>query len=588
MKPPRSLALLARARPPWPRGAAATDHVLRRLPRRRRALGRGSAQRIVERLRRTMSTPRSGCPARTATAATPIPAWPRTPRRAMDPGFKANPFRGAPERQATSRCSARRCHSDPVYMKRFNPGARVDQEREYWTSQHGQALKRGDDEGGHLHRLPRRPRHPATLATRESPVYPTQVAETCRALSRRRRAHGRAAQPLDGRPLPLDQYAALAPERPRRGAARPRGTSPRPPATTATATTGRRRRGWSRSASVCGQCHGREAQLFRASPKHAGFEGHTELHGGGRRRRAAPPATTRPGIAQARARGRQLLASASPATATTASCAPRWRCSLPCRATPCAFCHEGPEGLAQAVGEPEAEAPAPTRRPATACSRRRRGEKLEGPRSSTGWWTWRSRCLTHTRAPAEGRRARAAARVRAPVLQVPDRQDLLQPTMIPMTGRRARTEVVRCNRLPRRGGAERRLRRPRARCWLAWASSRRSRPGPSASCSRPVAEGSRRGEALLDLDHAVDAQIELEVLVHTFSSAYGLRLREQARGGGRSRAGGPGGRTAGASGAGQPPPRTHRVAPLHRARARGPGLEDPRARSRRTRLVSAG
>src|SRR5881275_925240 len=34
-----------------------------------------------------------------------------------------------------------KCHSDANLMKRFNPGLRVDQEREYYTSVHGKLLK---------------------------------------------------------------------------------------------------------------------------------------------------------------------------------------------------------------------------------------------------------------------------------------------------------------------------------------------------------------------------------------------------------------------------------------------------------------
>ncbi len=37
-----------------------------------------------------------------------------------------------------------KCHSDANLMKRFNPSLRVDQEREYYTSVHGQKLKAGE------------------------------------------------------------------------------------------------------------------------------------------------------------------------------------------------------------------------------------------------------------------------------------------------------------------------------------------------------------------------------------------------------------------------------------------------------------
>src|SRR5437762_10952002 len=37
-----------------------------------------------------------------------------------------------------------KCHSDANLMKRFNPSLRVDQEKEYYTSVHGQKLKAGE------------------------------------------------------------------------------------------------------------------------------------------------------------------------------------------------------------------------------------------------------------------------------------------------------------------------------------------------------------------------------------------------------------------------------------------------------------
>ena len=204
---------------------------------------------------------------------------PRLPRRqprpgaggsleAMDEEYAANPFRGAPER-ADIPAFCGRCHSDPTYMKRFKPGARVDQEREYWTSRHGELLKRGDAKvatcidchGAHGILPPRTPRLPSTRRT-----SPRRAA----AATRTRRAWPAYRLP-DGRPLPVDQY-----ERWRRsvhaefllGARGPLGADlqrlPWQPRRAAAGAGVRR--------FVCGQCHGREAELFRASPKRAAFE----------------------------------------------------------------------------------------------------------------------------------------------------------------------------------------------------------------------------------------------------------------------------------------------------------------------------
>jgi predicted CXXCH cytochrome family protein len=56
---------------------------------------------------------------------------------------KDESFKGIPERpQIPQFCAS--CHSDSSYMRRFNPSLRVDQEYIYWTSEHGQLLKKGD------------------------------------------------------------------------------------------------------------------------------------------------------------------------------------------------------------------------------------------------------------------------------------------------------------------------------------------------------------------------------------------------------------------------------------------------------------
>ncbi|MFQ6070722.1 MAG: cytochrome c3 family protein [Candidatus Aminicenantales bacterium] len=56
---------------------------------------------------------------------------------------KDKTFRGAPLRAEIPEFCAS-CHSDSSYIHRFNPGLRVDQLELYWTSEHGQLLKKGD------------------------------------------------------------------------------------------------------------------------------------------------------------------------------------------------------------------------------------------------------------------------------------------------------------------------------------------------------------------------------------------------------------------------------------------------------------
>ncbi|HLG18479.1 MAG TPA: cytochrome c3 family protein [Bdellovibrionota bacterium] len=52
-------------------------------------------------------------------------------------------FKGAPKRADIPKLCAK-CHSNPVFMKKYNPMLRVDQYELYLTSQHGKKLKQGD------------------------------------------------------------------------------------------------------------------------------------------------------------------------------------------------------------------------------------------------------------------------------------------------------------------------------------------------------------------------------------------------------------------------------------------------------------
>lgn len=85
---------------------------------------------------------------------------------------------GIPARQEIPELCGR-CHSDPEFMKRYNPSLRVDQVAEYRTSVHGQRLfELGDPlvatcTDCHSAHSIRRPDVP------ESTVHPTRVADTC-------------------------------------------------------------------------------------------------------------------------------------------------------------------------------------------------------------------------------------------------------------------------------------------------------------------------------------------------------------------------------------------------------------------------
>ena len=103
-----------------------------------------------------------------------------------------------------------RCHADPVFMRRFNPGLPTDQYAKYKESRHGLLLLgEGDSKaaqcvschGVHGIRGPRSPR---------SSVHPQQVPYTCG------RCHAdadymRGYLTADGEPLPTDQLESFEP-----------------------------------------------------------------------------------------------------------------------------------------------------------------------------------------------------------------------------------------------------------------------------------------------------------------------------------------------------------------------------------------
>ena len=106
-------------------------------------------------------------------------------------------FLSAPDRdEIVPLCS--RCHSDAAFMRQFNPGLRVDQEAEYWTSVHGMRLREYGDTSvatcidchpAHDIRPPSDP---------QSSVHPAKVVETCS------RCHSDAAR-MERYGIPTDQ-----------------------------------------------------------------------------------------------------------------------------------------------------------------------------------------------------------------------------------------------------------------------------------------------------------------------------------------------------------------------------------------------
>jgi len=163
--------------------------------------------------------------------------------------------------QIATLCSE--CHSDAAYMRQFDPQVRIDQFSQYLTSAHGKAMARGesrvatcsDCHGGHGVLRVKDPR---------SPVAPLNVATTCaqcHADAGRMKAFGHDAAPFADWSSSVHATALLK-----------RGDTSAPTCNTCHGGHGATPPGITEIASVCAQCHVREAELFTASPKKAIFD----------------------------------------------------------------------------------------------------------------------------------------------------------------------------------------------------------------------------------------------------------------------------------------------------------------------------
>ncbi len=455
----------------------------------------------------------------------PDPALADDMDAAMDPAFAANPYRGVPERTAIPGFCGR-CHSDPATMRRFRPDARVDQEREYWTSRHGQALRQGDGKVAtcidcHGVHGVLRAIDPA------SPVYPTRVAETC---GQCHSDPGRMAGYIlpDGRPMPVDQHARWR-QSVHAAALLEREDLSAPTCNDCHGNHGATPPGLDAIAFVCGQCHGREAQLFRASGKYRKLGEHAEyMVGTGSEGCAACHEAPEP---QASFTAPHPFSECASCHGNHAVVRPTVALLSPLPETPCAFCHEGP--LAEEVPEPEAK--------------RRSYEQMRGSLLAAGeaadlsgdalfdWLVDRALTLpTHTQAVATDGGERLVLR--------PEFERLFSKFRIgktaftyrdPATGQEVRAPVIRC----RDCHAEEPLLADQARGLAAGKEflERMQELTSGTARAERILLAARRGgvetrEALLAIDQAVDAQIELEVLVHTFASGpespFGEKHRE--------------------------------------------------------------
>lgn len=172
------------------------------------------------------------------------------------------PIPTAPKRTQIAPLCAK-CHSDATYMRQFDPQVRVDQFAQYVTSVHGQQMAKGEDRvaacsdchGAHGIKRVRDSR---------SPVAPLNVATTCA------HCHADPARmtPFHRDPTPMADWSASV----HATALLKRGDTSAPTCSTCHGSHGAVPPGVSEVANVCSQCHVREADLFKASPKKAIFE----------------------------------------------------------------------------------------------------------------------------------------------------------------------------------------------------------------------------------------------------------------------------------------------------------------------------
>lgn len=443
---------------------------------------------------------------------------------AMDPDHEPAPYLGVPERGAIPEFCGR-CHSDPDYMRRFDPDARVDQVTEYWTSQHGEALAAGDGKvatcvdchgdpevpGGHGILGPGRP---------ESPVHPTRVAETCRA------CHGdpevmAGYLTATGQPVSTDVYGAWKRSVHANGLL-VKGDLSAPTCNDCHGNHGATPPGVDSVAFVCGQCHGREAGLFRGSAKQAGFQEHNLLMAG------MDGCGDCHGEPQAAVTRVAHFTECATCHENHAVIRPRITMLGPLPQTPCAFCHEPAGGREAPVAELEGSEHA-YRETLGRLLDQAAAEGLEEGPALFDHLIDRMRSLPeHTRAgEADGER-----RLRPEVERLYEKFRLGKTTFayINEEGETVRRPVSGCldchaaePDLAESAAGHEASRRmlEMQRQVTAW----------TARAERIALEAHRGGvsttEAEAAIDRAVDSQIELQVLVHSFVADEGSAFAEK-------------------------------------------------------------
>ena len=155
------------------------------------------------------------------------------------------------------------CHSDPAYIRQFNPSLRTDQLAQYQTSVHGKRWAAGDTKVAvctdchsvHDLRAPSDPR---------STVNPVNVAQTCG------RCHADANY-MKGYPIPTDQFAKYSTSV-HHDALAVRGDLSAPTCSTCHGNHGAAPPGVDKVQNVCSTCHVFQAQMYEKSSHYEAFQ----------------------------------------------------------------------------------------------------------------------------------------------------------------------------------------------------------------------------------------------------------------------------------------------------------------------------
>ena len=155
------------------------------------------------------------------------------------------------------------CHSDPAFMRQFNPGLRTDQLAQYHTSVHGKRWAAGDTKVAvctdchsvHDLKAPSDPR---------STVNPVNVATTCA------RCHADANY-MKGYSIPTDQFAKYSTSV-HHDALTVRGDLSAPTCSTCHGNHGAAPPGVDKVQNVCSTCHVFQAQMYEKSSHKDAFQ----------------------------------------------------------------------------------------------------------------------------------------------------------------------------------------------------------------------------------------------------------------------------------------------------------------------------